>query len=268
MSGLRKLYELAPESIQPKIRRGYHEFKYRTGQRQRQSVIDKAVIDRFFEDTTEYNSYRAELQSSPVSGWFDQARERLTDTYGDESIGNPCMGEKYYTLVRSLEPDTIVETGVRHGFSTLYLLAALEMNGSGHLYSVDLPLRADESVSEFRDETFDDNPATTIPAGRDSGWIIPDSVQGRWTLEMGKSQRLLPGILEASEPLDVFIHDSEHSFPCMLFEYEIAWEHLREGGLLISDDTNQNDAFEKFVENRSSEDQSGQLRYGLSYTKK
>jgi hypothetical protein len=39
------------------------------------------------------------------------------------------------------------------------------------------------------------------------------------------------------------MHDSEHSYECMRFEFETAWAALRDGGILVADDWDWNDAF-------------------------
>jgi hypothetical protein len=44
-----------------------------------------------------------------------------------------------YAVVRILKPRAMVETGVANGKSSALILRALERNGSGRLYSVDLP---------------------------------------------------------------------------------------------------------------------------------
>ena len=41
-----------------------------------------------------------------------------------------------YMLVRSCRPKRVVETGVRPGYSTAWILAALDRNGMGELYSI------------------------------------------------------------------------------------------------------------------------------------
>ena len=43
------------------------------------------------------------------------------------------------------------------------------------------------------------------------------------------------------------MHDGEHSFDCMWFEFTSAWPRLREGGVLISDDVNSTEAFPRFA---------------------
>lgn len=42
-----------------------------------------------------------------------------------------------YLLLRELRPETVMELGTFHGWSTTWLLSALRDNGSGHLHSFD-----------------------------------------------------------------------------------------------------------------------------------
>jgi predicted O-methyltransferase YrrM len=44
------------------------------------------------------------------------------------------------------------------------------------------------------------------------------------------------------------MHDSEHSYECMSFEFATAWAALREGGVLVADDVNLNSAWAEFTE--------------------
>lgn len=48
-------------------------------------------------------------------------------------------GEVLYALVRILQPRVAIETGVAEGVSSAFFLQALEDNGDGQLYSIDLP---------------------------------------------------------------------------------------------------------------------------------
>lgn len=43
--------------------------------------------------------------------------------------------------------------------------------------------------------------------------------------------------------IDVFIHDSDHSYDVIAFEIETAYPYLRSGGVLVADDVFQNMAF-------------------------
>src|SRR2546429_265801 len=43
-----------------------------------------------------------------------------------------------YAAIRAFAPEIVVETGVANGVSSSYLLLALEMNGQGRLYSIEI----------------------------------------------------------------------------------------------------------------------------------
>lgn len=162
-------------------------------------------------------------------GLLRNSREIMKDL---NAAGADCYGKRVvlqYAIVRALKPDLVVETGVANGVSSAYLLLALERNGTGALHSI-----------ELGDTTF-------LPAGRVSGWIVPDWLRTRWSLHWGDSRQLLPALLEELGTIDIFIHDSLHTYEHMTFEYEQAYPHLRPGGILISDDALWNRAFADFV---------------------
>jgi hypothetical protein len=143
-----------------------------------------------------------------------------------------------YAIVREREPAVVVETGVLHGLSSLFLLRALERNGGGRLISIDLPsYDAPASHDGFVD---------TLPRGRGPGWIVPQRLRSSWQLHLGRSLDLLPGVLRDAGTIDIFIHDSDHTYATMSTEYELAWEHLARGGLLVSDNIDCNTAFDDF----------------------
>lgn len=129
-----------------------------------------------------------------------------------------------YLACRLLEPEVVVETGVAYGVSSAFILKALEENGKGHLYSVDLPpLRR-------RYERY-----WGVAAGGEPG--------SRWTLLRGSSQRVLPGLIEKLDEVDLFVHDSLHTRGNMRREFGMVWPRLREGGMLVADDVERNHAF-------------------------
>jgi predicted O-methyltransferase YrrM len=142
--------------------------------------------------------------------------------------GDPWVGRLCYAVVRMIRPTLVVETGVCYGVTSAYILAALKENDHGHLYSIDLPPlgpRGDDYV----------------------GWLIPHELKSRWTLRRGSSDRLLVPLVQQLGTLDLFIHDSLHTFKNMKHEFDICWPMLRPGGLLISDDIEGNDAFHRMV---------------------
>lgn len=132
------------------------------------------------------------------------------------------------TIVKVMQPAVLVETGVALGFTTATMLRAMEENGSGHVYSVDLP-------------ALQYNPDD--PVGR----AVPVELRDRWTLELGDSRRRLGPLCSRVAPIDIFLHDALHTYSSQLREYRTVWPHLRSGGLLISDDVN-NPAFVEFAD--------------------
>jgi predicted O-methyltransferase YrrM len=130
-------------------------------------------------------------------------------------------------LVSLMRPNVVVETGVALGFTTATILAAMRKNEQGHLYSVDLP-------------------AVQYGHQRETGSAVPAEFRDRWTLLLGRSQKLLPPLLREVEPVDLFLHDANHAYSAQLREYRAAWPQLRPGGVLVSDDVG-NPAFIEFA---------------------
>ncbi len=155
--------------------------------------------------------------------------------------GMPLHPIVYYGLVRLMQPDLVVETGVCDGYSSRFLLLAMERNGRGRLHSIDLPNQDVELVpgrSRQRD---------VLPGTRETGWLVPPSLRGRWQLHLGDARELLPGLFPTLGKADIFIHDSLHTYEHMMFEFQTAWPNLRDGGIMVSDDTDWNDAFADFA---------------------
>lgn len=180
------------------------------------------------------------------------AEEFARTVHGCTDRGNPYafgglrapVCEGLFALVREFRPQRLVETGVCNGVSTAVLLAALERNGAGHLYSIDLP---EHTATTYPPGSFwEGKLGAVVPRGQPPGWLVPGRLRGRWTLRLGRSQEMLPALLEEMDAIDFFFHDSEHSYECMSFEYDLAWRYLQPGGVLVSDDTTWNTAFADF----------------------
>src|SRR5207253_10228310 len=53
--------------------------------------------------------------------------------------GDAGLVRAIWCLIRHLKPKKVIETGVAHGVTSRFILEALERNGDGHLWSIDLP---------------------------------------------------------------------------------------------------------------------------------
>src|SRR5215204_5782227 len=199
--------------------------------------------------------YEREVRdSSLMDHLLDRGREHqaaVAESGGGHSLGaiGYTEGVYLYAVLRKVRPRVAVETGVANGFSTAFSLLALQANGDGHLHSVDLPR---EVGRDYEPGTFHEGEGRAgIPPGSEPGWLIPRELKERWTLILGRTQEELPPLLERLGTIDSFMHDSEHSFECMWFEFNVAWPALRTGGVLLSDDVNSTEAFPRFAAEQS-----------------
>jgi len=151
------------------------------------------------------------------------------ESYGAWNDGDAGFMRAIWCLIRHLRPGNVIETGVAHGFSSRFILEALEKNGAGHLWSIDLPPL---------------NPALQSQVGVAVGDRFPD----RWSFIKGSSRRCLPGLLAQLGQIDLFIHDSIHSERNVRFESDLAWKALKPGGALVIDDIDANAAFHSFTQ--------------------
>jgi predicted O-methyltransferase YrrM len=148
--------------------------------------------------------------------------DMLNAAQGGKDYGSlsPKACQIFYALVKLAGPRVVVETGVAAGISSAMILLAVEPFG-GRLFSIDIKGKA--------------------------GWLIPNELRPGWTFLTGPSEKILPPLLAERAPIDLFFHDSDHSYENMMFEFHEAWKALRAGGLLVSHDISANGAFRDFA---------------------
>lgn len=149
---------------------------------------------------------------------------REEDPFENRWTADVVFARCCYLLCRLARPEAVVETGVAHGVSSAFLLAALRENGGGELHSVDLPpLRRD--------------------AGRFWGVAAKSEKADDWHLYRGASRRALPILMRRLGSVGLFVHDSLHTYRNMSYELDLAWKYLPPGGVLLADDPERNAAF-------------------------
>jgi predicted O-methyltransferase YrrM len=180
----------------------------------------RACVKKYLKEYTKVNvDIESRLRSLPYLGQMDRRKN-----------------EVLYALVRISKPKIAVETGVGAGVSSAIILRAMELNGQWSLYSIDPCLRSFDGIK--------------FPPNKPIGFIISQALKKkRWKLIEGYSKECLGPLLKELF-VDLFFHDSEHSYKNMMFEYKTAWEHLKKGGYLVSDNIEWNNAFNDFVKDK------------------
>ena len=160
-------------------------------------------------------------------------------------VMRPLHAELLWGLIRQRRPRVVVETGVCNGLSSAIILEAMARNGEGRLVSIDLPEFSDPGLNTAAD-FWDGKGGAVIPAGKKVGWLVPEALRDSWTLVLGRSQDVLAPTLSSHGPIDIFIHDSEHSYENQSLEFAAGYEALAPGGLLVATDINWSAAFDDF----------------------
>jgi hypothetical protein len=148
-------------------------------------------------------------------------------TYGGWDDADPGFARAVWCLCRHLRPSKVVETGVARGITSRVVLEALDRNGEGQLWSVDLP-------------------ALDLALHEQIGAAVPDRLRRRWTYVRGTSRKKLPALLSKLGTIDLFIHDSSHTRRNVSFELRCSWSRIERGAVVV-DDIDRNEGFERFT---------------------
>lgn len=131
-----------------------------------------------------------------------------------------------YSIIREREPETVIETGMGSGVSTTSILSAL--NKRGKLISID--------------------PGLPYGKGdREIGFIIPNKLKSKLEYVKGTSSEKLKDVLASLQKLDVFFHDSDHSYQNVIFELNSVWPKMHNDPLILIDNYDWSKAAEDFA---------------------
>ena len=151
---------------------------------------------------------------------------RRRDTYDAEGVMGALDCATLYALTRWLRPAVVVESGGFLGMSSAFMLKALldEKVRTAKLYSIELS----EDCQQ--------------------GALIPEELRSseQFVPMRGRIEEFLK-LDQLPASIDMFLHDSSHSYRHMLWEFRQFWPRLRDGGLLVSHDVQMNAAFSEFI---------------------
>jgi len=128
-------------------------------------------------------------------------------------------------------------------------LGGMAENDTGTLISIDLPMEQQQSVIVGEQHIQD----SLASSGFSIGGVIPLHLRSRWTLILGNSLQVLPGVLAQQGNISMFVHDSLHTYDHMMAEYRLGYDALEPGGLLVSDDVSYNSAWSNFCKSKNQE---------------
>lgn len=157
---------------------------------------------------------------------FSQARDR--ESKSRTKMGGAGDLTLLHNAVRLTGASRVVETGVAYGWSSLSILSAFGDNRNAHLVSVDMPY-------------------PKLGNDQDVGIVVPDHMRRHWTLIREPDRKgLIKAISLLGGSIDLCHYDSDKSWWGRHYAYPILWGALREGGVFISDDIQDNLYFAEF----------------------
>lgn len=136
------------------------------------------------------------------------------------SPSQPHWGRRlgWYALVRATQPDHVVETGTHLGFGSSAIAAALIRNGHGRL--------------------------TTIDTDPESGYLIEEPWSKVIDRRIGDSVKVVSQLRD----VDLFLHDSLHTYDHETRELAAVEAHLRDRALVLSDNAHETSALADWAE--------------------
>ncbi len=141
--------------------------------------------------------------------------------------------ELIYAATHLSKANIVIETGVAYGWSSLCILAAFNNNCSPLLVSIDMP------YPKMNNEDF-------------VGIVIPSFLKEKWHLIRQPDRKgIISGIRMIDQPIDLCHYDSDKSYYGRSYAYPLLWDSLKEDGIFISDDIQDNFAFKDFVESKN-----------------
>jgi predicted O-methyltransferase YrrM len=168
---------------------------------------------------------------SPFSTRHKELIDRGKKIIGDLPVTMGGAGgiDIIFAFARILRPKKSIETGVAAGWSSLAILKAIEDIKDAVLISVDMP------YPKMNNENY-------------VGCVVPESLRQKWTLIREPDRNGLVKALKMAGKLDFCHYDSDKSYSGRRWAYRLIWKHLNHGGILISDDIQDNIAFKKFCD--------------------
>lgn len=186
---------------------------------------------------TDFWDYFEERNVSPslVKGYLEEGKEVVSYERAKIKNGRYWQISKdevrsMYAIICSRKPDIVIETGMGPGVSTTAILWA--MKGAGKLISID----------------------PGVPYGRgdrEIGFVIPNRLKSNLEHVKGLSTAKLKPVLASLSKVDVFFHDSDHSYENVIFELKSVWPKVKGDPCILIDNYDWSDAPVDFAKEKN-----------------
>jgi predicted O-methyltransferase YrrM len=175
---------------------------------------DEAELEKYVGELEKDEALRSLLEHQTLNSW-DRYNSDVEPRYG-RRLG-------WYALVRATKPRVIVETGVDRGLGTAVLAAAVRRNEQegfpGLVYATDI-----------------------VP---DCGHLLAKPYTQHCRILLGDSVETLK---KFSEPVDIFLHDSDHRPEYEWAEFVAIEPRLHPGSIVMSDNSQQSPKMREFAQ--------------------
>jgi predicted O-methyltransferase YrrM len=166
-----------------------------------------------------------------IDNAFDEAyKSRIYEVINnsESNFGGPGHVDLIYTICERFNIKNAIETGVAYGWSSASILRSLSKR-DGKLISIDMPMLKQTDYHLI-------------------GIAVESKLQANWELRREPDRYGLPrAIKEMNGPLELVHYDSDKSYHGRIWSQEIIWRNLKNGGIFISDDIEDNTAFMEFT---------------------
>jgi predicted O-methyltransferase YrrM len=180
--------------------------------------VEIQVAEREVENAREDEDFRLELERTLAKG-------------GRSNYIQICAPFELYALTKLTRPKHIVEVGVSAGVSSAYFLRAIEVNRMGVLHSIDLPEKEKRSDSPSKRK----GASWALPAGKESGWGVPEYLKKHWDLRLGSSGDVLPILIDEIDSVDLFLYDVPYEIEDAKSDFSIVDRKLHAGSIVLAD---------------------------------
>ena len=207
------------------------------------NIFNRKAAFKGKEKTLSWASSKAVSQKEAISTLFGMEMKSFRELFPEElktaqskekecpiKMGGAGALELIFYACEFTNATKVVETGVAYGWSSFAALLSLQKR-NGTLYSSDMPYLGNDGDKYV-------------------GFVVPLNFRKNWRLFRHADKESLPKIFAENGSFDVVHYDSDKAYDGMMWAYSQLYPQLRKGGVFISDDINDNSAFQDFCEKR------------------